>query len=158
MHDLFDAYLMIWILALTAMLIGGLVFAAATVAPLAVRVLPAPDAARFLRAFWPRYYKAGTAGGLLLTLGLGAMAPTAAVGLHFAAVLTALAALFTLGLWLSLRLIPTINAARDAGEDARFERLHQATLALTAVSILAGAAFLAALGWVLPGHYLMWMS
>lgn len=158
MHDLTDAYLLISILALSAMLVGGLIFAGGAVAPVAVKVLPEDAAALFLRAFWPRYYRAGAFGGAVLTLLLGVLAPNATVGVHYASLLTALAALFTVGLWLALRMIPAINAARDGDDPARFARLHGAVLALTAAALLAGVAFLVALGWVLPGHYLLWMQ
>lgn len=158
MHDLTDAYLLIGILALAAMLVGGLIFAGGAVAPVAVKVLPEDAAARFLRAFWPRYYRAGAFGGAALTLVLGVLAPNATVGVHYAALLTALAALFTIGLWLALRMIPAINAARDGADPARFARLHGVVLGVTALALLAGVAFLVALGWVLPGHYLMWMQ
>lgn len=152
MHDLTDAYLLIGILALSAMLVGGLIFAGGTVAPVAVKVLPEDAAASFLRAFWPRYYRSGAYGGAALTLALGLLAPNATVGVHYALVLTALAALFTIGLWLPLRMIPVINAARDAGDPARFARLHGIVLVVTASALLAGVTFLVALGWVLPGR------
>lgn len=158
MNHLGDAYLLIGLLVAAAMLIGGLCFAGGAVAPVAVRVLPEAQAALFLRAFWPRYYGAGAIGGAVLTLILGVLAPGASVGVHYATILTALAGLFTIGLWLALRMIPTINAARDSGDAARFARLHGAVLVLTAAALGAGLLFLGALGWVLPGHYLMWMS
>jgi hypothetical protein len=156
-QDLTDAYFLLTIAAVAAMTVGGLAFAGGTVAPVAVRVLPEESAARFLRAFWPRYYRGGVLGGLALTLAMAALVPTGPLGTQYTTVLLALAALFTVCLWLPLRLIPVINAARDAGS-ARFDRLHGFVVALTGVALLAGVAFLGALGWVLPGQYMIWMQ
>lgn len=157
MTALSDAYVLITLTVLTSMLLGGLIVAAGTTAPVAVRVLPEDGAARFLRAFWPRYYRLGSGGGAALTLALGLMVPSSPLGTAYASLLTVLAALFTAALWGAQLMIPAINAARDAGADARFERLHRLVLGLTGAGLLAGLVFLAALGWVLPGQYMIWM-
>ena len=74
-------------------------------------------------------------------------------GVVYGSALVMISALFITGLWLPLRLTPVLNAARDAGDAARFARLHQLVLALTGASLLFGAAWLVALGWVLPAQY-----
>lgn len=158
MSDLADAYLLLTLAGLAAMLIGGLLFTAGTTAPVAVSVLPEEAAARFLRAFWPRYYAAGAWGGTALALCFGLLAPTSPLGVAYSALLTALAAVFAAAMWGAQRMIPAINAARDAGDGARFGRLHGRVLGLTGAGLLAGLAFLAALGWVLPGQYMIWMG
>lgn len=157
MSDLTDAYILLFVAGSAAMLIGGLIVAAGTTAPVAVRTLPEDVAATFLRAFWPRYYALGAWGGAALTLGLGLMSPGSPLGIAYSGLLAALAALFTAAMWGSLMMIPSINAARDAGDDERFATLHRAVLALTGAGLLAGLVFLAALGWVLPGQYMIWM-
>jgi hypothetical protein len=155
--DLTDAYLLLALAGLAAMLVGGLLFSAGTTAPVAVRVLPEAAAAHFLRAFWPRYYAAGVWGGAGLTCCFGVMAPFSPLGAAYSGLLAALAGLFTLAMWGARSMIPAINAARDAGDGRRFGRLHGVVLLLTGAGLLAGLAFLAALGWVLPGQYMIWM-
>jgi hypothetical protein len=156
-QDLTDAYLLLTLAFGGAMLIGGLAFAGGTVAPVAVRVLPEDAAARFLRAFWPRYYRGGVLGGLALIAALAALVPKGPLGVQYTTVLLALVSLFTICLWLPLRMIPAINAARDAGSTG-FDRLHGVVVALTGCALLLGVLFLAALGWVLPGQYMIWMQ
>lgn len=157
MSDLTDAYILLFVAGSAAMLIGGLIVAAGTTAPVAVRTLPETAAATFLRAFWPRYYALGAWGGAALTLGLGLLAPSSPLGTAYSGMLTALAALFTAAMWGSMMMIPAINGARDASDDARFAALHRRVLALTGAGLCAGIVFLAALGWVLPGQYMIWM-
>ncbi len=157
MSDLTDAYLLLTLAGLAAMLVGGLLFTAGTTAPVAVTVLPEEAAARFLRAFWPRYYAAGAWGGTALALCFAVMTPDSPLGVAYSGLLTALAGLFAASMWGAQRMIPAINAARDAGDGARFGRLHGIVLLLTGAGLLAGLVFLAALGWVLPGQYMIWM-
>ena len=157
MSDLTDAYILLFVAGSAAMLIGGLIVAAGTTAPVAVRTLPETAAAAFLRAFWPRYYALGAWGGAALTLGLGLLAPSSPLGTAYSGLLTALAALFTAAMWGSMMMIPSINRARDTGDHVRFASLHRTVLALTGAGLLAGMVFLAALGWVLPGQYMIWM-
>lgn len=158
MSQIVAVYAFVGVLVTAAMLVGGLLASGALVAPVAVRVLPEADAGRFLRAFWPRYYRLGTLGGLALTLACGLGSPATPLGSAYGVVLTALAGTLTIALWLSLRMIPAINARRDAGDARGFERMHRVVLALTASAVLAGIAFLGALAWVvpamqrLPGH------
>lgn len=158
MSDLTDAYLLLTLAGLAAMLVGGLLFTAGITAPVAVSVLPEASAARFLRAFWPRYYAVGAWGGTALALSFALMTPGSPLGVAYSGLLTALAGLLATTMWSAQRMIPAINAARDAGDGARFGRLHGIVLLLTGAGIAAGLLFLAALGWVLPGQYMIWMS
>jgi hypothetical protein len=151
MPALIEVYAFVALLAVAAMLVGGLLVAGALVAPVAVGVLPEDGAARFLRAFWPRYYRLGVIGGSALTVAAGLMTPTSPVGGAYGLVLAVLGATLTAGLWLSLRTIPAVNAARDRGDAADFERRHRRVLILTGGALLAGLAFVVALGWVMPG-------
>ena len=153
MHDLTTAYLLLLLGGATSMLIGGLLLTGGLTAPVAVRVLDEASAARFLRAFWPRYYAIGAIGGLLMMGASVALALMGPFGVVYGSALVMISALFITGLWLPLRLTPVLNAARDAGDAARFARLHQLVLALTGASLLFGAAWLVALGWVLPAQY-----
>ncbi|MEE4299422.1 MAG: DUF4149 domain-containing protein [Pseudomonadales bacterium] len=157
MSDLNDAYLLLTLAGLAAMLVGGLLFTAGTTAPVAVAVLPEDAAARFLRAFWPRYYAAGAWGGTALALCLAILTPGSPLGAAYSGLLTALAGFLAACMWGAQLMIPAINAARDAGDGARFGRLHGLVLLLTGAGLVAGLVFLAALGWVLPGQYMIWM-
>ncbi len=107
------------------------------VAPLVFKTVDGPAASRFLRALFPRYYRA------LLALAL------IATGLALAG---APAGLWAAGSWLaaaagSLALVPAINAARDAGDAgaARFRRLHGLSVGLNLVMLVACAWIVAAL-------------
>ncbi len=119
----------------TALVLGAMVFFAALVAPMVFRVLPEDVAGRFLRAFFPMYYKvlAGIAG-------LAAVAAAVAGPVWVAIVLAVVAALFLAAL---LGLMPRINAARDAwlaGDQAarrRFGRLHGLSVAVNGTQMIA---------------------
>ena len=52
-----------------------------------------------------------------------------------------------------LRLIPAINAARDAGDGRRFQRLHRLDVMLVGSALLLGGALLAALVYALPALF-----
>ena len=153
MYDLTEAYLMTTYICALAALLGALLYGGAALAPLAVKVLDEPAAARLLRAYWPRYYKTGIAIGGLLTLIVFAAMPVSALPGMYALLLGALAALMTTSFFIALQLIPAINAARDAGDMARFDRLHRIDVALTGGGLLVGAVLLALLIWVLPGQF-----
>ncbi|MBT8446068.1 MAG: DUF4149 domain-containing protein [Gammaproteobacteria bacterium] len=153
MYDLTEAYLMTAYICALAALLGALLFGGGALAPLAVRVLDEPAAARLLRAYWPRYYKTAIAIGGVLTLIVFATSPLSALPGMFCLLLGALAALMTTCFFIALQLIPAINAARDAGDTTRFDRLHRVDVALTGVGLLTGAVLLALLVYVLPGQF-----
>ena len=102
-------------------LLGSMLFFAITVAPTVFRALPAEQAGRFLRAFFPRYYSWGFVLALIAA-GLGALSNP----------VVALACLLVAGLFIVVRqaLMPRINNARDdeirgvPGASKRFKALH----------------------------------
>ncbi|MGG5809908.1 DUF4149 domain-containing protein [Falsiroseomonas sp. CW058] len=124
----------------TALLVGGMVFFAALVAPLVFRVLPAEPGGRFIRALFPRYYVfvAGTAAAAAVAL-YPLSPPDAGI----------MAAVAGLAAWLRQVLMPRINAASDrlkAGEEAArpaFDRGHRLSVAANLVQMAAAAAVLA---------------
>ena len=91
MYDLTEAYLMTTYICALAALLGALLFGGGALAPLAVRVLDEPAAAKLLRAYWPRYYKTAIAIGGLLTLIVFAASPVSALPGMFVMLLGALA-------------------------------------------------------------------
>ena len=125
-----------------ALLVGGMLFFAAMVAPMVFKVLDEATAGRFIRRLFPVYY-----------LGMFAFAGVAAAAAAFVRPVDALAlALVALG-FLSARqiLMPRINALRDrelAGEAAagpRFQRLHGVSVWINGAQFLVATVVLARL-------------
>ncbi len=116
-------------------MIGKIVFQSFVVAPTVFGSLDEASARRFLRDVFPRFYRLG--------LGCGGVMLAALIVAGIASQWTwALVALTTLALVMialetvSLRIVPTINAARDAGQASRFQTLHRLSVALTVVVLL----------------------
>ena len=145
MYHLSEAYLMAAYISLLAAYLGALMFGTGAIAPLAVRLLPEDAGATLLRAYWPRFHKFAVIAGLGFTL-------VAAAGAGF----SALAGLMTLCFYTGLRIIPAVNSARDAGNEARFNRLHRLDVVLVSTGMLTGLTLLVALVYVLPGQFTFW--
>jgi len=124
----------------TALLLGGMVFFAAVVAPLVFRILPAEPGGRFIRALFPRYY--------IFVLGCAAAAAVALLPLSRvdAGIMAVVAAL---AVWLRQVLMPRINAASDrvkAGDEAAkpgFDRGHRLSVIANLLQMTAAAVVLA---------------
>ncbi|SDE36389.1 DUF4149 domain-containing protein [Belnapia rosea] len=130
-----------------ALLLGGMVFFAAVVAPLVFTRLPADQAGRFIRQLFPVYYL-----WLIATAGLAALAlaparPADALAMALVAALT---------LWLRQGLMPRINRLSDAAQagDAaarpRFDRAHRLSVLLNLAQMLVAAAVLLRQAWPPP--------
>jgi hypothetical protein len=124
----------------TALLLGGMVFFAACVAPLIFRLLPEAQAGRFVRGFFPVYY-------LYL---IGCAGAAAIAFLPFDRVAAGImAAVAVAALWLRQGLMPRINALSDAaaGGDAGaavgFRRAHQLSVLMNLLQMGAAGAVLA---------------
>jgi hypothetical protein len=123
-----------------ALLLGGMVFFAAVVAPRTFQALPAEVAGRFIRQIFPAYY-----------LYLLACSAAAAVALFPLAKPAAGIMLAVAGLtfWLRQVLMPRINAASDAaksgdkGAEPVFHRLHRLSVIANLVQMVAAGAVLA---------------
>jgi len=111
-----------------AALVGGMLFFGAIMAPLVFTRLPPDIAGPFIRATFPRYYAyiivtaAISAGGCLLR------------GQRVSAI--ALLALLALTVWLWAWLIPHLNALRDAGNMAAFDRGHRLSVWLNGAELI----------------------
>lgn len=122
-----------------ALLLGGMVFFAAVVAPLVFTRLPPEWAGRFIRQLFPRYYLwlIGTAG--LAALALAPSRPADALAMALIAALT---------VWLRQGLMPRINRLSDAAQagDAaakpRFDRAHRLSVLLNMAQLVAVAVVL----------------
>jgi hypothetical protein len=123
-----------------ALLLGGMAFFAAVIAPTVFRVLPAEQAGRLIRAVFPAYYL-----WVLGTAAAGAVAvfPFSKSDAGILAVIAGLA------WWLRQVLMPRINALSDrlkAGETAAarpFDRAHRLSVIANLLQMLAAAAVLA---------------
>ncbi len=115
-----------------AAILGAKLFFAVVVAPLVFAHFPEADAGAFIRRLFPRYYDV-----LAVVSALGSLFAT---GTWIGALLSTVMALFIFSrFWL----MPRINAARDAGREARFALLHRASVVINLVQMVALAAVLA---------------
>ena len=100
-----------------AALVGGMLFFGAVMAPLVFTKLPPEYSGPFIRAAFPRYYAFIIGSALLGGVGFW---------LRGQAVSTiALLVVAALTVWLWFWFIPHLNALRDAGDMAAFNRGHR---------------------------------
>lgn len=122
-----------------ALLLGGMVFFAAAVAPLVFTRLPAAVAGPFIRQVFPVYYLYVLGLSALAALALAPRRPWDAAGMAAVALLTA---------WLRQGLMPRINRLSDAAQagDAaakpRFDRAHRLSVILNMAQLLVTGAVL----------------
>lgn len=118
---------------------GAIVLQSAVVAPSVFRTLDEQLAGAFLRALFPPFFRVGMTCGAVATI---ALVPAAALTGWPRPLLVIVAGgiLVWLLAALSLKLVPAINAARDAGEarEQRFRRLHGVSVVLTVLGLLIG--------------------
>lgn len=126
---------------------GAIVFQSAVVAPAVFRTLDEGAARAFLRALFPSFYRFGLACGSVMLLSLGLIALLSGMTPALGALALIAATMLILEV-VSLRLVPAINAARDAGESgaARFSRLHRVSVMLTVIVLVLGVVAIATIG------------
>ncbi len=137
----------VYVIAMTAW-VGSILFFSFGVAPIIFQVLPQDEAARFVRALFPRYYLWGAISG---ALALPALLGTPLSHNELRGPAVALQAFLIIGgilvmLYCGNSLTPQINAARDsgpAGKD-RFHALHRRSVRLNGVVLLMGVVLLIA--------------
>ena len=123
----------------TALLLGGMVFFAAAIAPLVFTRLPPEWSGRFIRQVFPVYY--------LWVMGLSAAAAVALLPLRLPDAL-AMGASAAVTAWLRQGLMPRINALSDAaqaGDKAaapRFARAHRLSVIVNMVQLVAALVVL----------------
>ncbi len=156
MYHLTEAYVMIALVVALAGFIGALLFAAAVVAPLAVKTLSPDLTSEFLRPFWMRYHKCAVLGALGLTAIGTLAAPYSALPIIYIVLLSSLSSFMTMCFFVGLNLITKINLAADMQDQKTFNALHRADMALVGAGMLAGVGLIVALGYVLPGHFTFW--
>jgi hypothetical protein len=127
-------------LFLVALIIGGMVFFAAVIAPLVFTKLPPEHAGKFIRQVFPAYY-----------LYHAILSILAAILLAFGRELDAamMAAFAVLTIWLRQGLMPMINRQSDAAQagDAaakrRFDGMHRLSVVLNLVQMALAGVVLA---------------
>lgn len=137
----------VYLVALCAW-VGAILYFSFGVAPIIFRVLSADQAAKFVRALFPRYYAWGTyCGAIALAAYIGGvMTHPELRGPRVLATALPLLIGTLIMLYCGNALTPAINAARDAGPEqkAKFDRLHKLSVRLNSVVLLAGLALLVA--------------
>ncbi len=156
MYHLLDAYLLSAFVAALSAYLGALIFGAAAVPSVILKTLGESAAAAVLRSYWPRYHRLAVLLGTALTVCLVLILPTEILPAIYSLLLTALAALMTLCFFVGMQLIGSINAARDAGDEASFSRLHRRDIVLVPCGIQQALSLLWAIIYVLPGQFTFW--
>ncbi len=117
-----------------AALVGGMLFFGAIMAPLVFTKLPGEFAGPFIRAAFPRYYAFITVSAGIAAIGLLLRgAPASAIAMAIVAVVT---------IWLWFWLIPQLNALRDAGNTAGFNRGHRLSVWVNGVELVTAILLL----------------
>ena len=120
----------------SSILLGALIFGTAFVAPIAITTLGETNAGSFLRKYWIVYHRLGLFGSLsifVLTLAASTLLQNLDTSIHLLALATFSAICFLFG----LKLIPAINAARDADQNDKFKKLHLLDVILVGLAQLA---------------------
>ena len=156
MYHLSEAYLMASYISLLAIYLGALIFGTAAVAPIAVGTLEENSAGVFLRRYWVVYHRFAVFGGLFFAVIAAIGSTVSAIPSRYALLLVSLAGLMTVLFYSAMRLIPSINHARDAADDKTCNRLHRLNVSLVSLGMLTALALLAALIYVLPGQFTFW--
>ena len=120
----------------SSILLGALIFGTAVVAPIAITTLGETNAGSFLRKYWIVYHSLGLFGSLsilVLTLAASTLLQNLDTSIHLLALATFSAICFFFG----LKLIPEINAARDADQNDKFKKLHLLDVILVGLAQLA---------------------
>ena len=120
----------------SSIFLGALIFGTAVVAPIAITTLGETNAGSFLRKYWIVYHRLGLFGSLsilVLTLAASTLLQNLDTSIHLLALATFSAICFFFG----LKLIPEINAARDADQHDKFKKLHLLDVILVGLAQLA---------------------
>lgn len=137
----------ILLLAAAGTWVGAILFQSAIVAPSVFTALDEAAARGFLRTLFPRFFRLGLAcSGLSLA---GAVVAGVSAGWPPGAVTVAmLAAAMTLLAVIALAMIPSINAARDAGDTGarRFATLHRLNVLATLGMLGLGISIIVMIG------------
>ena len=140
-HSLLIVFDALFLLGMTAWL-GAILFFSFGVAPIIFRVLEASQAARFVRALFPRYYAWGATSATIALASYtgGVLVRPEYRGAWAMVQISLLLGGVLINLYCGNVLTPRINAARDSGpgQARRFDRLHSRSVRLNGLMLLAG--------------------
>lgn len=124
--------------------VGAIVFQSAIVAPAVFGALDTTAARSFLRLLFPRFFRFGLICGAVMFASLLVFGFISGWTKTFKLLASAACIMIILQMT-ALIMVPSINAARDAGEAgaAKFARLHRASVLLTIAILLLGVSVLA---------------
>lgn len=141
---IFDA---LFLLSMTAWL-GAILFFSFGIAPIIFKVLDAAQAARFVRAIFPRYYSWGATSATiaLASLTSGILVRPEYRGLWALVQMMLMLSGILINLYCGNSLTPQINAARDAGPERadRFDQLHRRSVRLNGLMLMFGVVLIVA--------------
>ena len=152
MTNLSESQMLIALVAAFSAYLGALVFPAAVVAPLAVKTLTPDSTAAFLRPFWMAYHKFAALGALALTAVGTLIAAYSTLSSIYSTLVLGIGVLMAVCFFVGLSLIPKINHAADAQNQAAFNSLHRLDMALVATGLLSALAVILILGSALTEH------
>jgi len=120
-----------------SLMLGGMVFFAAVATPVAFRRLEKEQARHYIRGVFPVYY--------LWVLATSGVAAVALFPLDRWAFLV-LAICAALAVWMRQGVMLRIREADEAGDQARFRRLHRLSVIVNLLQMVAAAGVLAIYG------------
>ncbi|WP_169974050.1 DUF4149 domain-containing protein [Tautonia rosea] len=137
----------IFLLSMTAWL-GAILFFSFGIAPIIFKVLDASQAARFVRAIFPRYYAWGATSAILALASFtsGVLVRPEYRGTWALVQIVLILSGVLINFYCGNVLTPQINAARDAGPEQsnRFDQLHLRSVWLNGLMLLVGVVLLGA--------------
>ena len=142
-----EAIAVVLIAVAAAVWVGAIVFQSAVVAPAVFVDLDEAAARGVLRTLFPRFFMLGLICGLIMAVGASWLVVQGIWNESLMAVSLATIVMLVLEA-ASLWMVPSINAARDAGAagQARFGTLHRASVMMTVVILLLGIGVLTLIG------------
>ena len=115
-------------------IVGIIILQTAVLAPTLFKTLDAESAGKLIRALFPKFFL------ILAALGVGILAALLLQETAASPVALGIAATSIVFPLVCRMLIPTTNAARDAGNHAKFKMLHKASVIMTVIVLLSNIA------------------
>lgn len=144
-----EAFAAALVLIAGAIWVGAIVFQSAIVAPAVFANLDESAARQFLRGLFPRFFRFGLYCGVAMSVGVLWIAMASSWSMTLVGLAGTTVMMLVLE-YASLRMVPGINEARDAGAsgEARFHRLHRLSVLLTVVIMFLGLSLLGVFGFL----------
>ena len=117
----------------SGIIVGIIILQTAVLAPTLFRTLDAESAGKLIRALFPKFFIILAALGVAILAALFLQESRTVLALVVAGISTVFPLICRL-------LIPATNAARDAGNHAKFKALHKASVLMTVIVLLGNIA------------------